>query len=137
MKTRWVVILAVFLTLFLCFPASVLWSQEKGGGAAEDIEAIFDDTKVMFVGEDLYTVSIASRREEPLRRAPAAVTIIAGDELKRYITLKDALDSVPGFFSDRSEIKNRMYLRGIPDSFLVLMDGVPFSNETSTRDYPR
>lgn len=137
MKTRCVVILAVLLTLFLLFPASVLWSQEKGGEATEDIEAIFDNTKVMFVGEDLYTVSIASRREEPLRRAPAAVTIIAGEELKRYITLKDALDSVPGFFSDRSEIKNRMYLRGIPDSFLVLMDGVPFSNETSTRDYPR
>ena len=30
-----------------------------------------------------------------------------------------------------------MYLRGVPDSFLVLMDGVPFSNDTSTNSYPR
>ena len=137
MKTKCVASLVVLFSLFLFLTPAVLWSQEPGGEETENIEAIFDDTKVMFVGEDLYTVSIASRREEPLRRAPAAATIIQGEELKRYITLKDALDSVPGFFSDRNEVKHRVYLRGVPDSFLVLMDGVPFSNETSTRDYPR
>ena len=134
--------LVVYFLLCVLFTPAVLSAQEKGGKAVNEhgtdsIEDIFQDTKVMFVGEDLYTVSIASRREEPIQRAPAAVTIIAGEELKRYITLKDALDSVPGFFSDRSETKNRIYLRGMPDSFMVMMDGVPFSNETSTRDYPR
>ena len=142
MKNSYRHTLVVCFSLCLLFAPAMLSAQEKGEEnvheqGAESIEDIFQDTKVMFVGEDLYTVSIASRREEPIRRAPAAVTIIAGEELKRYITLKDALDSVPGFFSDRSETKNRIYLRGMPDSFMVMMDGVPFSNETSTRDYPR
>ena len=34
-------------------------------------------------------------------------------------------------------MKERIYLRGIPDSFLVLMDGVPFSCDATTIDYPR
>src|SRR5210317_628462 len=124
MKNSYRHTLAVCFFLCFFFIPSVFFAQEKGEKnvheqGEESIEDIFQDTKVMFVGEDLYTVSIASRREEPIRRAPAAVTIIAGEELKRYITLKDALDSVPGFFSDRSETKNRIYLRGMPDSFMV------------------
>lgn len=132
-------IVSLFITGFLLIPAT-LWSKEKedeGEKDKESIEEMFKDTKVMFIGEDLYTVSIASRREEPLRRAPAAVTVIAGEELKRFRTLAEALASVPGFFTDRNEIKNRIYLRGIPDSFLVMMDGVPFINDTSARDFPQ
>jgi outer membrane receptor protein involved in Fe transport len=121
----------------LAFPPRLRAEEETGKPGTENVEEVFKDTKVMFVGEDLYTVTVASRREEPLRRAPAAVTIIGGEELRRYRTLAEALSSVPGFFADRNETKNRMYLRGVPDSFLVLMDGVPFSNDTSTRDYPR
>lgn len=105
--------------------------------AGEDNSTIFEDTELMFLGEDLYTVSIASRSEEPIRRAPAAVTVIKTDALKRYRTLAEALRSVPGFFVDRNELKERIYLRGIPDSFLVMMDGVPFSSDASTIDYPR
>ena len=41
-----------------------------------------DETGLMFMGEDLYTVSIASRKAEPLRRAPAAVTVIQGKPCK-------------------------------------------------------
>ena len=140
MKYRFVItIVSLFIICCLFTPPS-LWSEEKGVEGEkeeESLEEIFQDTKVMFVGKDLYTVSIASRREEPLRRAPAAVTVIAGEELKRFRTLAEVLASVPGFFADRNEIKNRIYLRGIPDSFLVMMDGVPFSNDTSTKDYPR
>lgn len=142
MKNSTSATLVLCMLLFFFFPPLLCRADEEAekavlGRGVESIEDIFRDTKVMFVGEDLYTVSIASRREEPIRRAPAAVSVIAGEELKRYMTLKEALDSVPGFFSDRNEVKNRIYLRGIPDSFLVMMDGVPFSNETSTRDYPR
>jgi len=102
-----------------------------------DNRTMFKDTELMFLGEDLYTVSIASRKEEPIRRAPAAVTVIKTEDLKRYRTLAEALRSVPGFFVDRNELKERIYLRGIPDSFLVMMDGVPFSSDASTIDYPR
>ncbi len=97
----------------------------------------FEETELMFLGEELYTVSIASRRIETLQRAPAAVTVISGEELKKYRTLAEVLRRVPGFFVDRNEVKERIYLRGIPDSFLVMMDGVPFSSDASTIDYPR
>jgi len=140
MKNRFVLTIILLFITFLIFTPARLWSQgkeTKGEKEEESIKEIFQDTKVMFIGEDLYTVSIASRREEPLRRAPAAVTVISGEELKKFRTLAEALASVPGFFTDRNEIKNRIYLRGIPDSFLVMMDGVPFSNDTSTKDYPR
>ena len=132
-------IVLLFISCLLFNPAR-LWSQEKEGdwtSGEESIEDIFKDTEVMFIGEDLYTVSIASRREEPLRRAPAAVTVITGEDLKRFRTLEEALASVPGFFVDRYEVKNKIYLRGLPDSFLVMMDGVPFSNDTSTSSYPQ
>ena len=138
MKTsRRIMVIAFCALSILAYPPWLPAQEEGEKTGNESVEEIFEDTKVMFIGEDLYTVSIASRREEPLRRAPAAVTIIGGEELKRYRTLAEALSSVPGFFADRNETKNRMYLRGVPDSFLVLMDGVPFSNDTSTRDYPR
>jgi iron complex outermembrane receptor protein len=139
MKNKSAPALLLFTTLLLVIPTD-LHSQEpgeSGDSKEESIEEIFKDTKVMFIGEDLYTVSIASRREEPLRRAPAAVTVIAGEDLKSFRTLAEVLASVPGFFTDRNEIKSNIYLRGVPDSFLVLMDGVPFSNDTSTKDYPR
>lgn len=102
-----------------------------------DNDTVFEETELMFIGEDLYTVSIASRKAEPLQRAPAAVTVIQAEELKKYRTLSEALRRVPGFFIDRNELKERIYLRGIPDSFLVMMDGVPFSSDASTIDYPR
>ncbi len=140
MKNRLVTNIITFLIVYSLSIPAALWSQEKeveGEKEEESLEEIFQDTKVMFVGKDLYTVSIASRREEPLRRAPAAVTVISGEELKRFRTLAEALASVPGFFADRNEIKNKIFLRGMPDSFLVMMDGVPFSNDTSTKDYPR
>lgn len=140
MKNRFITTIITLLIVYSLSIPAALWSQEKeveGGKEEESLEEIFQDTKVMFVGKDLYTVSIASRREEPLRRAPAAVTVISGEELKRFRTLAEVLASVPGFFADRNEIKNRVFLRGMPDSFLVMMDGVPFSNDTSTKDYPR
>jgi outer membrane cobalamin receptor len=97
----------------------------------------FEETELMFLGEELYTVSIASRRIETLQRAPAAVTVITHDELKKYTTLADVLRQVPGFFIDQNEVNAQIYLRGIPNSFLVMMDGVPFSCDASTIDYPR
>lgn len=97
----------------------------------------FEETGLMFMGEDLSVITIASRKAEPLQRAPAAVTVIQGDELRRYRTLSEVLERVPGVFVDRNELKERIYMRGVPDSFLVMMDGVPFSSDASTIDYPR
>ena len=117
--------------------ALLLFFQGTAAASGTDNGSIFGETELMFIGEDLYTVSIASRKSEPLQRAPAAVTVIQADELKKYRTLSEVLRRVPGFFIDRNELKERIYLRGIPDSFLVMMDGVPFSSDASTVDYPR
>ena len=124
--------------LFSIATIAVFLSFAQEARASEpDVENMFGDTELMFLGEDLYTVTIASRKAEPLQRAPAAVTIIQGKELKKYRTLAEVLRRVPGFFVDRNELKERIYLRGIPDSFLIMMDGVPFSSDASTIDYPR
>ncbi|MEI6127668.1 MAG: TonB-dependent receptor [Pseudomonadota bacterium] len=113
------------------FPTQAAYAAEP------DSKPAFGETELMFMGEDLYTVTIASRKAEPVQRAPGAVTVIQGEELKRYRTLAEVLRRVPGVFVDRNELKERIYLRGIPDSFLVMMDGVPFSSDASTEDYPR
>ena len=110
-----------------------------GAARAQEAPAAppLDETGLMFMGEDLYTVSIASRKAEPLRRAPAAVTVIQGKALQNYRTLAEVLRHVPGFFVDRNELNERIFLRGIPNSFLVMMDGVPFASDASTIAYPR
>src|SRR4030042_1466072 len=80
-------------------------------------EDIASDTMLMFVGEELYTISAASRREESIRKAPAAVTVLGRKELKRYRTLAEALKAVPGFYLDHTGRKEEIYLRGVADSF--------------------
>jgi len=100
-------------------------------------EDIASDTMLMFVGEELYTISAASRRKESIRKAPAAVTVLGKKELKRYRTLAEVLKAVPGFYLDHTGIKEEIYLRGVADSFLVMIDGVPLANDSSNEDYPR
>jgi len=123
---------SILLWIALC-----LSQAAQAQDTVPDAASVFEETELMFMGEELYTVSIASRKAEPLRRAPAAVTVVQGEELKKYRTLAEVLRRVPGVFVDRNELKERIYLRGVPDSFLVMMDGVPFSSDASTKDYPR
>jgi outer membrane receptor protein involved in Fe transport len=127
-------------TVCMAAGAALAWAltmQPARGFESLEALPVFGETELMFLGEDLYMISIASRRAEPLRRAPAAVTVIQGDELRNYRTLAEVLRRIPGFFVDRNELKERIYLRGIPDSFLIMMDGVPFASDASTIDYPR
>ena len=95
MKNR----ILICCTALLCL---LLVSVQPARAGEEDEGSIFDDTALMFLGEELYTVTIASRKAEPLQRAPAAVTVIQGEELKRYRTLSEVLRRVPGFFIDRN-----------------------------------
>src|SRR5438552_1582459 len=46
------------------------------------------------------SLSTASKREQPEAQAPASVTILTSDDIKKfgYRTLSDALASVPGFY---------------------------------------
>jgi len=117
----------------LIFSAAYSFGCFSPAFAQEDM----GDTMLMFVGEELYTISAASRREESVRKAPAAVKVLGRKELKQYRTLAEALNSVPGFYIDHSGIKEQIYLRGVADSFLVMIDGVPLANDSSNVDYPR
>ncbi len=92
-----------------------------------------EDTMLMFVGETLDVLSIASRREESAWQAPAVAHVIHRKDLKLQgaETLGQALSLVPGFFMAPKEGGILPYLRGIPNSALFLYDTVPLGLDTT------
>ena len=92
-----------------------------------------DSTMLMFVGEDLEVLSLASRREESAMQAPAVAKVITREELKDngVNTLSDALSMVPGFYMAKKEWGSLPYLRGISNSVLFLYDTVPLNSDTT------
>ncbi len=105
-------------------------SQEPSAGP--------NDTLLMFVGEDLEVLSIASRRQESAWQAPAVAHVITREEMKdRGIqTLSHALEMEPGFYMAKKEWGTQPYLRGIPDSVLFLYDTVPTGSDISKSLHP-
>ena len=97
-----------------------------------------DDTMLMFVGEDLEVLSIASRREESARQAPAVAGVVTRDMMgdRGMFTLSDVLAQTPGFYMAQKEWGTRPYLRGIPDSVLFLYDTVPLQSDMSKSVHP-
>lgn len=110
---------------FFCIP-SVVNSAEKSFSG-------IDDTMLMFVGEDLEILTIASRREEKAWDAPAVASVITKKQIRQngFLTLSDTLSSVPGFYMAQKEYGTKPYLRGISDSVLFLYDTVPFRSDAS------
>ena len=96
------------------------------------------DTMLMFVGEDLEVLSIASRREESASQAPAVADVITREILNvnGAFTLAQALDMTPGFFMAEKEWGSKPYLRGIPNSVLFLYDTVPMLSDTTKSIHP-
>jgi outer membrane receptor for ferrienterochelin and colicin len=113
------------IALLLFFPAEPRAENEEPAGQ--------NDTLLMFVGEDLEVLSIASRRRQSAWQAPAVVHVMTREEIhERGIqTLSDALAMEPGFYMAKKEWGTRPYLRGIPDSVLFLYDTVPTGSDTS------
>ena len=118
-------IYVVILTVGLVFP----WFVQ----AAEP-----EDTMLMFVGEELDVLSIASRREESARQAPAVASVITKEMMDAHgiFTLGQALGQLPGFYMAQKEWGAQPYLRGIPDSILFLYDTVPMQSDTSKSVHP-
>ena len=85
------------------------------------------DTMLMFVGEDLEVLSIASKREEAAWSAPAIADVITRRDIENRgaLTISQALDNVAGFHVEKTGRGSVPYLRGIPNSALVLYDTVP------------
>jgi len=90
-----------------------------------------EDTMLMFVGENLEILSIASRREESAWQAPAVAQVVTRKEFRERgaRTLSEVLENVPGFYMAKKEWGSRPYLRGIPDSVLFLFDTIPVGSD--------
>ena len=97
-----------------------------------------NDTLLMFVGEDLDVLSIASRRQESAWQAPAVAHAITREEMKErgIQTLSHALEMEPGFYMAKKEWGTQPYLRGIPNSVLFLYDTVPTGSDISKSLHP-
>jgi outer membrane cobalamin receptor len=89
------------------------------------------DTELLFVGEDVSTLSIASMKAETPEDAPAVASIISEAELEKYgiRTLGEALSMVPGFYIAPAEWGEKLYMRGVPNSVLFLYDTVPLTSD--------
>ncbi|MBC2714677.1 MAG: TonB-dependent receptor [Desulfobacteraceae bacterium] len=97
-----------------------------------------EDTMLMFVGEALDVLSIASRREESARQAPAVASVITKEMIytNGMFTLGQALTQVPGFYMAEKEWGTQPYLRGIADSVLFLYDTVPMQSDITKSVHP-
>ena len=101
----------------------------------QDFDTVSDqeDTMLMFVGENLEVLSIASKREESAWQAPAVAQVVTRKHLmeRGARTLEEALSMTPGFYMAQKEWGTMPYLRGIPNSVLFLYDTVPLGSDTT------
>ncbi len=90
-------------------------------------QAVASDTMLMFVGENLEVLSIASKKEEAAWSAPAIADVITREDIENtgVLTISRALDNVAGFHVEETNQGSIPYLRGIPNSVLVLYDTIP------------
>ena len=127
-------------TMTVAALAALLFLFAPGGLRAEIKEpsAGRNDTLLMFVGEDLDVLSIASRRQESAWQAPAVARVITREEIRErgIRTLSHALEMEPGFYLAKKEWGSQPYLRGIPDSVLFLYDTVPTGSDISKSLHP-
>lgn len=92
---------------------------------------------LMFVGEDLDVLSIASRKEEAAWDAPAIAKVITGKEIQESgaKTISEAVDGTAGFHVEPTNKGSIPYLRGISNSALVLFDTIPILSGTEKSDH--
>jgi outer membrane cobalamin receptor len=95
------------------------------------------DTMLIFVGEDLEILSIASRREEAAWKAPAIADVITREDIDKTgeSTLAGFLGKSAGFYVNETEKGSVPYLRGVSDSVLFLHDTVPVGSGAHKSDH--
>ena len=108
------------------------------GASLVAADAPQEDTMLMFVGEDLEVLSIASRREQSAWQAPAVAQVMTREQIRKrgVSTLSEALSMVPGFYMAEKEWGVQPYLRGISDGVLFLYDTVPLGSDISKSYHP-
>lgn len=106
---------------------------DRHARAAEQFAASSEQTMLMFVGEDIEALTIASRREESAWQAPAIAQVLNKKQLAEhgYTTLSEALSIMPGFHMSQKEWGTASYLRGISNSTLFLYDTVPLGADSN------
>ena len=110
--------------IFFLTMAGLLGSAVSLMAASDGAVSAENDTELMFVGENTEVLSIASRYEEDAWQAPAVAEVITRKDIweNGVKTLSQALEMTPGFYMARKEWGSESYLRGIPDSTLLLYD---------------
>lgn len=116
--------------------ACILWMWLAGFGGGATVWAT--DPLLLFVGEDLSSLSVASRRPESPERAPAIVSVVTAHDIKAkgYRTLADVLRHEAGFVVRPGERGSTPYLRGIREGILFLYDGVPLHVNVTKSVHP-
>ena len=104
-----------------------------GPAGAQEPAGVAEETMLMFVGEEKPVTTVASRTPESPTTAPAMVTVIGRDEIRRggYRTLAELLQWQGGFFMAPGGRGTIPYLRGQRDGILFLYDGVPMTTDVT------
>ena len=110
--------------------APTSWCAEPGPGSAP-LSSLADLPLEALPEIPIETVSGASRYEQKVTQAPASVSIVTSDEIKKegYRTLADILESVPGLYITDDRNYSYLGVRGFsrPGDYnsrmLVLVDG--------------
>ncbi len=113
----------------MVLPLVLIWSAGGAGAGQQKL----DDTLLMFVGEELSVVTVASRKAESPAEAPAVIRVVdrTAIENRGLQTLGELLAFEPGFYVAERAQGSIPYLRGIPGGVLFLYDGVPLTTEST------
>ena len=100
--------------------------------------ASVDGTMLMFVGEALDVVTVASRTPESPSSAPAVVQVIDQKAIQKYgyRTLADLLVAQPGIQISELGAGSHPTIRGVENGMLILYDGVPIPTNGRRSYYP-
>lgn len=96
------------------------------------------DTSLMFVGEDLSVLTIASRSPDREESAPAVAKVVTREDFQRrgLRTVAEILAAEPGFAITPQEWGSRTWLRGSADSVLFLYNSTPLSSDSTKSIQP-
>lgn len=105
------------------------WLLVAAGAAEATPTEPLGDTELLFFGEE--TVETVSRSAEPLRSAPSSAVVITRAQLRErgFETLAELLSALPGFVVTHDGHASHVYSRGLRDSLLLMVDGVPIISD--------